>query len=681
VAGDWLAVALKRWPDKLARLRGGFYRIKDKSGKEVPFEMNADQERFILERHGLDTILKARQKGFTTVIQLDMLDDCLFIPNTGAGVIAHNLTDAEAFFADKIRFAYDRLPAEFREIVSATSDTVRSLKFSNGSSIRVGTSLRSGTLQRLHVSEYGKLCAKFPEKAREVKTGAFNTVAPGQSITVESTAEGQAGDFYEMTKKAQDKQARGEPLTEMDYKFHFAAWFTSPEYTLDAEVVETAQMVEYFAKIEPFVIQALGRPLTKGQRAWYIKKAEEQGEDMKREYPSTPEEAFEASIEGAYFATEMRKMREQGRICRIPILNVPVDVFWDLGVGDAMTMAFKQRSGAEERIIDYYENSGEGFEHYARVLNEKKYIYGRHYFPHDGDQRSLGLVAKTKREWALEAAGDRLSMNDTSPDLLAFLKEEESNSRNEELVARAEVSLKSYNGELYGDEEDGRSQVVTRDVAEVIDQMEVSVLRVFVSGDRVVEFEPIHQEEVQAADDATEAITRQFSVKGYHLLHDWFKEGNLSTLGVVKTCVEKKRKRVEQTVPSLLLADPDLLEQVAGQGIKIIEADEPQMDEATGMEMQKVTALIEGEPEFRDYLIPLEEVRISKDHRDIDLSEAVYVAHATARTLSELVEMGFDNVDDLRGDMAPDQLSTTRDNGTTFWDVDRKGALAPGVAA
>jgi hypothetical protein len=124
---------------------------------------------------------------------------------------------------------------------------------------------------------------------------------------------------------------------------------------------------------------------------------------MKREFPSTPDEAFEASIEGAYFASEMRKMREQGRICRIPILNVPVDVYWDLGVGDAMAMTFKQRSGAEERIIDYYENSGEGFEHYARVLNEKKYIYGQHYFPHDGDHRSLGMVAKTKKQWAEEA--------------------------------------------------------------------------------------------------------------------------------------------------------------------------------------------------------------------------------------------------------------------------------------
>jgi hypothetical protein len=399
VAGsEFLELCAERWPDKLARLRGGFYTIKDKAGKEIPFVMNEDQERFISERHGLDIVLKARQKGFTTVIQLDMLDDCLFRPNTSAGVIAHNLQDAEAFFADKIKFAYDKLPDEFKAAVSATNDTVRSLKFSNGSSIRVGTSLRSGTIQRLHVSEYGKLCAKFPEKAREVKTGAFNTVALGQQITVESTAEGQTGDFHDMTTTAQNRAAKGDPLTEMDWKFHFAPWWTSSEYALDAEVVETTEHKEYFAKLE-----SQGITLSREQRAWYVKKSEEQGEDMKREYPSTPEEAFEASIEGAYFATEMRKMREQGRICRIPILNKPVDVYWDLGVGDAMAMTFKQQLGIEERIIDYYENSGEGFEHYARILNDKKYIYGRHFFPHDGDHRSLGLVAKSKKQWAEEA--------------------------------------------------------------------------------------------------------------------------------------------------------------------------------------------------------------------------------------------------------------------------------------
>ena len=49
-----MSAALERWPDKTSRLRGGFYRIKSKDGAEIAFRMNADQERFIAERHGFD---------------------------------------------------------------------------------------------------------------------------------------------------------------------------------------------------------------------------------------------------------------------------------------------------------------------------------------------------------------------------------------------------------------------------------------------------------------------------------------------------------------------------------------------------------------------------------------------------------------------------------------------------
>ena len=63
-------------------------------------------------------------------------------------------------------------------------------------------SLRSGTLQYLHVSEYGKICAKFPDKAREVRTGALNTVDKNGIVFIESTAEGQDGHFFELCQAA-----------------------------------------------------------------------------------------------------------------------------------------------------------------------------------------------------------------------------------------------------------------------------------------------------------------------------------------------------------------------------------------------------------------------------------------------------------------------------------------------
>lgn len=401
---EFLAAVKKKFPDKLSRLRGGFYDIKNKQGEKQPFRMNEHQERFITERHGMDVVLKARQLGFTTVIQLDMLDDCLFTSNLSAGVIAHNLVDAKAFFRDKIKFAYDNLPGPFRKVRAAENDSAESLRFNNGSSIRVGVSLRSGTLQRLHVSEYGKLCAKFPDRAVEVKTGAFNTVTVGQNITVESTAEGRAGEFHDMVKKARKLEDEDRELTALDFKFHFTAWWEDEGNVLDADVIETTEMREYFEKTQEHPwLKRRNIIFTREQRAWYVKKSEQQGDKMTQEHPSHPDEAFEASVEGAYFGPQMKKVRAEGRICRIPILDIPVYTTWDLGVGDAMSICFWQDVGMERRLIDYYENSGEGFGHYAKILTEKGYNYSEHFMPHDVVHRSLGKEAKSRKEHAEES--------------------------------------------------------------------------------------------------------------------------------------------------------------------------------------------------------------------------------------------------------------------------------------
>lgn len=395
MAGDWLEVAHARWPDKLARLRDGFYSVQDESGNRVPFRLRPVQERFLEDQHGFDLILKARQLGFTTVIQLDYLDDCLFIPNTAAGVIAHNREDAEAFFHNKIRFAYDALPDEFKALVPATQDSTRSMRFGNGSSIRVGTSLRSGTFQRLHVSEYGKLCAKFPDKAKEVKSGALNTVHIGQKIRIESTAEGHSGHFFDLCKTAQDNARSQKQLTALDFKFHFYPWYEDEKYQLGSDVGETREDQEYFEKLG-----GLGIALSRQQRAWYIKKSEQQNEDMKREFPTTPEEAFEASVEGAYFSKQMAKARSEGRVCRLPVLDQPVYTTWDLGLNDSTAITFWQDVGHEKRAIDYYENNGESWGHYSGVLLSKGYAYSRHYLPHDGAQRQQGAHS-IKHKWEL----------------------------------------------------------------------------------------------------------------------------------------------------------------------------------------------------------------------------------------------------------------------------------------
>jgi len=193
----------QRLADPFWRLNN-LYKIKDKTGEVITLKVNWAQYALYESMHYLNCILKARQLGMTTIIQIFMLDRCLFNDNQNAGVVAHNKEDAEAFFADKIKFAYDNLPEDLRKLRRADTNTTRALKFSNGSMIRVGTSMRSGTYQYIHISEFGKMCAKFPDKAAEVITGTLNTVAPGQMVFIESTAEGPFGEFYDMCREAQD---------------------------------------------------------------------------------------------------------------------------------------------------------------------------------------------------------------------------------------------------------------------------------------------------------------------------------------------------------------------------------------------------------------------------------------------------------------------------------------------
>lgn len=96
-------------------------------------------------------------------------------------------------------------------------------------------------------------------------------------------------------------------------------------------------------------------------------------------------------VEGAYYRGQLILTESEGRITTVPYDDrVPVDTWWDLGIGDSTCVGFFQQVGKEWRVIDYYEAEGEGLAHYARVLQERKYVYGQHYAPHDIEVRELG---------------------------------------------------------------------------------------------------------------------------------------------------------------------------------------------------------------------------------------------------------------------------------------------------
>jgi hypothetical protein len=216
---------------KLWRLTHLYY-INDKSGNQILFNLNwAQKELYEKEWHQM-LVLKARQLGVTTYFSINFLDDCFWYANTNSGIIAHRKEDAEDIFKKKVKFAYDRMPKWTRTFNSATNDRSGELAFQNGSSYRVSTGFRSGTYQRLLVSEFGKICAKSPDVAKEIVTGSLNTVSSDQIVAIESTAEGREGYFYDYCKQAEENQKSGKKLSAMDFRFFFFPWYDQPEYRL-----------------------------------------------------------------------------------------------------------------------------------------------------------------------------------------------------------------------------------------------------------------------------------------------------------------------------------------------------------------------------------------------------------------------------------------------------------------
>jgi phage terminase large subunit len=119
--------------------------------------------------------------------------------------------------------------------------------------------------------------------------------------------------------------------------------------------------------------------------------------------------SWDSPVVGSYFGAAMRRAEDEGRLTRVPYeQQLPVHTYWDLGVDDSMSIWFVQLHNREIRMIDYYESSGEGFAHYARMLNGqlegfermKYYVYGKHYAPHDIKVRNMGEDAKTRLDVA-----------------------------------------------------------------------------------------------------------------------------------------------------------------------------------------------------------------------------------------------------------------------------------------
>jgi len=379
------------------------YTIRDSDGVLVPFQPNDAQKEFYNRMWFCNHVLKARKLGFSTFIEIIFLDDLLFsATGLSVGIIDYTLDDAESKLGMMLT-AYENLdngdlhPATaaigkaIQRAVPLVARATKKLTWGNGSLAKCSTALRGATPQRLHVSELGKTAIWAPIKAREIINGAFNSMTPGNVRNIESTHEGaKVGEHYRLVNQAMRNDDAN--LTSVQSRFHFFPWFQDTRYVLRAGGHKLRpEMVEYFARLE----RESGIGLSAEQKLWYDHKHREQGHGMKKEFPSTPGEAFEAIAEGAIYGTPMADLRAKGRVCDFGHeSNLPLFTFWDIGLSDYTACWLIQPVGRVFLVLDWFEAegmSGSGMpDQMLRWENKWRKPISCHYLPHDAETRDRG---------------------------------------------------------------------------------------------------------------------------------------------------------------------------------------------------------------------------------------------------------------------------------------------------
>ncbi len=203
-------------------------------------------------------------------------------------------------------------------------------------------------------------------------------------------------------------------------------------------------------------------------------------------------------------------------------------------------------------------------------------------------------------------------------------------------------NLNAYFGRPYGNEVEGRSQVVSRDVQQNIEWQMPTYMRIFTSGEDVVSFEPLNPDDTEAAKQATEYVNYVFHSDnpGVRILYEWFKDALICKVGIIKIYWEEKKQAKRKRYEGL---DKDAFAEVASPDDVTVsehtENDDKTHDAVLTQTKTQGKVCIDN--------VPPEEFLISKDGRNIE--DARLVGHRRQRTLSDLREAGFpkDKIDKL----------------------------------
>lgn len=257
-------------------------------------------------------------------------------------------------------------------------------------------------------------------------------------------------------------------------------------------------------------------------------------------------------------------------------------------------------------------------------------------------------------------------------EILARIEAEESSAygiNDSELSDARALALKYYNGEPFGNEIEGRSQVVSRDVLDVIESALPQLLKVFVSGDQVVKFEPKGPEDEAAAEQETDYVNHVVMEKnpGFKIFYSWFKDALLSKNGYVKAYYEEEDEVEAESYQGL--TDGQLQMLLQDENITVLEHTETpdtQAIQAAQMQaqgnpeaMQQLMA--QPTPMLHDVKIQIterrgcieicnvapEDIMVSMDCREVSVQEARFVQHRVLMSRDELEEQDWDIPADL----------------------------------
>ncbi len=281
---------------KILKKKPNIFRLKNKQGQVVPFKPNKVQKDILeliqkrIKEKGKARliVIKGRQQGVTTLMQLLALSYVMTEPAFNSYTMAHDATVANDIFEQKIKFAFDNLNQLIKNIYQTKRDNTRQLMFENelkSSNITVGLSARGTTQNFLHISEAGKMSQK-KQLWDEMITGSLPASESAKVVVIESTPDGGMGQFYDMVQNALSGKNEFEVL--------FLKWTDNEEYQLEPPE-DNEWKNDYLRLAQKYQLYKNPQEqfqLTDSQFYWYYRKAVVLGEQVKVQYPLTLDEAF-----------------------------------------------------------------------------------------------------------------------------------------------------------------------------------------------------------------------------------------------------------------------------------------------------------------------------------------------------------------------------------------------------